>query len=68
MSQRRSGCSLAAMAVVLCASLLSSVLAIYPNDHWNYSTKLTEENFESTIQAEIDAGRTMFVRWIASPG
>lgn len=53
--------------------LLSAVLAavnaddvIYPDDHWNYSTRLTEENFESTLTAEIEAGRTMMVRWIAS--
>lgn len=32
------------------------------------STKLTEDNFENTVQAEIDAGRTFFVRWIASGG
>ena len=42
--------------------------SIYPNDHWNYSKQLTVENFEETVQAEIDAGRTFFVRWIASPG
>jgi hypothetical protein len=53
--------------------LLSAVFAvvnaddiIYPDDHWNYSTRLTEENFESTLTAEIEAGRTMMVRWIAS--
>jgi hypothetical protein len=32
------------------------------------STKLTEDNFEKTVQAEIDAGKTFFVRWIASAG
>jgi hypothetical protein len=53
--------------------LLSAVFAvnaddiIYPDDHWSYATRLTEENFESTLTAEIDAGRTMMVRWIASP-
>jgi len=44
------------------------VHAIYPDDHWNFSTKLTVDNFDSTIQKEIDAGKTVFVRWIASPG
>lgn len=34
----------------------------------SFSTKLTEGNFEKTVQAEIDAGRTFFVRWIASAG
>ena len=42
--------------------------SIYPDDHWSYSTKLTPENFKDTIQKEIDAGRTFFVRWIASSG
>lgn len=44
------------------------VNGIYPSDHWKYSKKLTEGNFDSTIQKEIDAGKTFFVRWIASPG
>lgn len=52
---------------VAAALLARGVAAIYPNDHWSYSTKLTQENFESTVQNEIDAGRTLFVRWIASP-
>jgi len=56
----------AAALLLLAASPL--VQAIYPDDHWTYSTKLTESNFKDTVQAEIDAGRTMFVRWIASPG
>jgi hypothetical protein len=41
---------------------------IYPDGHWSHSTKLTTDNFEDTIQAEIDQGKTMFVRWIASEG
>lgn len=42
--------------------------SIYPHDHWSYSTKLTKQNFDSVIQEAIDAGKTMFVRWIASDG
>lgn len=45
----------------------TGVRAIYPDDHWNYSTQVTEENFDNIVQTEIDAGRTLFVRWIASP-
>ena len=52
---------------VAASLLISSIAAIYPNDHWSYSTQLTEENFESTVQTEIEAGRTLFVRLIASP-
>lgn len=50
------------------AGAVAAVQAIYPDDHWTYSKKLTVANFEESVQAEIDAGRTMFVRWIASPG
>ena len=39
-----------------------------PSPKLNISTKLTEDNFEKTVQAEIDAGKTFFVRWIASAG
>jgi hypothetical protein len=48
--------------------LLASVGAIYPDDHWTYSTKLTTDNADATIKEAIDAGKTMFVRWIASEG
>jgi len=41
---------------------------IYPDDHWNYSAKLTVSTFDEVVKKEIDAGRTMFVRWIASEG
>jgi len=58
-----------AFAFLLLAALAAvAVEAIYPSDHWSYSAKLTEGNFEKTVQAEIDAGRTFFVRWIASAG
>jgi hypothetical protein len=63
----RLGSILAAAVVALLAGT-AQVQAIYPDDHWSYSAQLTEENFESTIQKEIDAGKTMFVRWIASSG
>jgi len=42
--------------------------AIYPEDHWNYSKKLTADTFDDIVEEEINAGRTLFVRWIASPG
>jgi len=49
-------------------SLLMAVGAIYPDGHWDRSKKLTVDNFDATVKAEVDAGRTMFVRWIASSG
>lgn len=56
-----------APVLLLVSAVLSGVSAIYPDDHWSYSTKLTVENFEAFIQGGIDAGKTVFVRWIASP-
>jgi hypothetical protein len=47
---------------------VAAAISIYPEDHWNYSTQLTESNFESFIQEQIDQDKTTFVRWIASSG
>ena len=58
-------------AAISLHSAASSVLfsqQLLPDDHWSYAVKLTADIFESKIQNEIDAGKTMFVRWIASPG
>jgi len=41
---------------------------IYPDDHWDFSTKLTTENFNSFITENVDLGKTVFVRTIASEG
>ena len=59
---------MAKSGVILLLALSGISQAIYPDDHWDYSKELTTDNFESTVQAEIDADRTLFVRWIASPG
>ena len=42
--------------------------AIYPVDHFEYSTKLTNENHEKFISDNISAGKTVFLRTIASSG
>jgi hypothetical protein len=55
------------LPVVLLA-LGAHASGIYPPDHWTYSTKLTEENFDSWLETTIASGRTAFVRWIASEG
>jgi hypothetical protein len=41
---------------------------IYPDDHWKYCTELTPDNGDSFIKENVDAGKTVFVRWIASEG
>jgi len=48
--------------------LLGATNAIYPDDHWQYSKELTVDNFKQHVLDEIEADRTLFVRWIASPG
>ncbi len=51
------------------AALPLGALAIYPLGHFDHVTEIaSEELFASHVQSEIDAGRTLFVRWIASPG
>lgn len=50
------------------ATLLVASGAIYPSDHWDHATKLTTKNFEPFIKEGVDAGKTIFVRWIASAG
>jgi hypothetical protein len=46
----------------------SAVAGIYPDDHWNFSTELTDENFDANVQEAVDGDHTLFVRWIASEG
>lgn len=46
-------------------SLTSAVF--YEKDHWQYSKKLTVENFDDFIKTEVDDGKTVFVRWIMHP-
>ena len=52
------------MALVLAAL----AVGIYPDGHWDHSTKLSEKNFEPFIKENVDAGKSLFVRWIASAG
>jgi len=54
--------------VLLTLACLSAVQAIYPDGHFDIATKLTTDNFEAKVKEEVDAGRTFFVRWIASAG
>ena len=52
-------------------ALVVAVLAasgIYPSGHWDHATKLTQNNFEPFIKETVDAGKSLFVRWIASAG
>ncbi len=52
----------------LVALTIGAAFAIYPNDHWSYSKQLTTANFDEYVKSQVDAGKTLFVRWIASAG
>jgi len=57
------------MRIALFATLVGLAYGgIYPEDHWSHATKLTTENADDFIKNGIDAGKTVFVRWIASEG
>ena len=56
---------LGGMALLLTAALLGS---IYPEGHFDTVTKLTKANIDATIKEQVDAGKTLFVRFIASEG
>jgi len=48
--------------------LVTTVLAIYPDDHWKYSTKLDSSSIDNFVKTNVDSGKTAFVRFIASEG
>ena len=56
--------------ILLVAALAGGAAAagIYPEGHFERSTKLTVNTFDDVVQSAIDSGKTMFVRWIASEG
>jgi hypothetical protein len=56
------------MRLLLQLVMVAVCAAIYPSDHWSFATKMTVDNFDSVVKQEVDAGKTLFVRWIASPG
>lgn len=59
---------MAALSLLFGAVLASTANAIYPDDHWTYSTELTTDNVDGFVKENVDAGKTVFVRWIASEG
>lgn len=42
--------------------------AIYPDGHWDHATELTAANADEFVKTNVDAGKTVLVRWIASEG
>jgi len=65
--------SASAAAALLLSSFLLTVVgvgAIYPPDHFEYSTRLaSEDELKDFVRRAVeDEGKTAIVRWIASPG
>ena len=50
------------------ALVVTTAFGIYPSDHFDYSTKLTEDNYEAFLSDNLQSGKTVLVRTIASPG
>jgi len=41
---------------------------IYPDGHFDRSTELSTSNVDDFVKMNVDAGKTVFIRWIASQG
>jgi hypothetical protein len=51
------------------AMLLATLaVAIYPENHFDVVTKCTQATFDGFVKEQVDSGKTLFVRWIASAG
>eukprot|EP00406_Dinophysis_acuminata_P083508 CAMPEP_0179248450 /NCGR_PEP_ID=MMETSP0797-20121207/20130_1 /TAXON_ID=47934 /ORGANISM="Dinophysis acuminata, Strain DAEP01" /LENGTH=60 /DNA_ID=CAMNT_0020956099 /DNA_START=82 /DNA_END=264 /DNA_ORIENTATION=- len=60
---------MAALSVLV--GLLAATTAhagIYPDGHWDRATELTTGNVDNFVKENVDAGKTVFIRWIASEG
>jgi len=55
--------------LALAAAVGLASAGIYPDDHWNYASKLSnDEEFDAEIAKAVEGDQTLFVRWIASEG
>jgi len=54
-----------AMLTLTAAALIAG---IYPEGHFDVVTKCTQGTFDGFVKEQVDAGKTLFVRWIASEG
>ncbi|CAE7427321.1 unnamed protein product [Symbiodinium sp. KB8] len=63
--------AMGAMALPTGLSFFSLLLGvaqagIYPDNHWDFSTELTADSADAFVKENVDAGKTVFIRWIAS--
>jgi hypothetical protein len=58
-----------AAAVAACFAVGLAGADIYPDGHWNYATKIkSKSELDGFVGREVGAGKTVFVRFIASEG
>jgi hypothetical protein len=67
---RGGGAMLALAALLVACCCVGPARAIYPGDHWTYSTEITSsEQFSDLIHDAVTSpDGTLMVRWIASEG
>jgi|TARA_B100000768_G_scaffold166003_1_gene168990 hypothetical protein len=53
---------------MLGVATVALLAGIYPDGHFDKVHKCTESGFDDLIKTSVDAGKTLFVRWIASEG
>lgn len=54
------------MLVLTTAALVHG--GIYSDGHWDRCKELTPENADDFVKENVDGGKTVFIRWIASEG
>jgi hypothetical protein len=59
---------MAALSILVGALLAGAANAIYPDGHWDHATELTASTADEFVKKNVDAGKTVFIRWIASEG
>jgi len=40
----------------------------YPDGHWETSTELKADTADEFVKTNVDAGKTVLIRWVASEG
>lgn len=60
---------MAALSLLVAFSALSLAQGgIYPDGHFDRCTELTADSADDFVKENVDAGKTVFIRWIASEG
>jgi len=59
---------MAALSLLLGAIVVGTANSLFAADHWTYSTDLTPESADEFVKSNVDAGKTVFIKWIASEG